>query len=202
MSESEKKDKVKKHPPQKEPKGSSEEIRLSKKEHEDLLGKISELEGIREQLLRSAADYENAKKRLQREKEDFVKFSQEGLIKNLLPIMDNFERALAHAGEDKEHNLDAVVKGIHLVLKQLLDLLKSQGLEKVETVGHPFDPHRHEAVAYVQEAGKEDEIVDEIEPGYTLHGRLLRAAKVRVRVSPAGTVRGFGASDEKPEEIT
>jgi len=116
--------------------------------------------------------------------------------------MDNFERALVHAGEDKEHNLKALVTGIHLVLKQMMDVLKAQGLEKIPALGSPFDPHVHEAIAYVQEDGKEDEVVDEIESGYLLNGRLLRAAKVRVRTHQAQTPQSSDGGEEKQEEIT
>jgi len=81
-------------------------------------------------------------------------------------------------------------------------VLKAQGLEKILAVGSPFDPHVHEAIGYVQEDGKEDEVVDEIEPGYLLNGRLLRAAKVRVRIHQAQTPQSSSGGEEKQEEIT
>src|SRR6185436_9919948 len=89
-----------------------DEVTLSKQEHEDLLKRLAEAESLRERLLLSAADFENAKKRLSRERDDFVKFSQENLIKDLLPVLDNFERALAHAGEGGETNLKSIVSGV------------------------------------------------------------------------------------------
>ncbi len=166
------------------------DITLSRQEYDELLRRLKELEDLRDRFLRGAADFENAKKRLARERDEFVKFSQENLLRDLLPVLDNFERALTHAGDSK----DPVISGIQRVFKQLSEILKNQGLVRVKTAGEIFDPARHEVVAFVSEEGREDEIIDEIEPGYFLHDRLLRAAKVRVRSSQA--------PKEKDEEIT
>lgn len=192
---------MKKEEPEQNPNAerNADEVILSKKEYEELQTRLKELEGMKEQLLRSAADFENAKKRLVRERDEFVKFSQENLIRNLLPILDNFERALSHTGETTGSNLKAVVTGVQMILKHLNEVMKSQGLTRIETLGKKFDPHLHETVGYVKEKGKEDEIVEEVEPGYQLHDRLLRAAKVKIRVSPSSSVH---ASEEKQEEIT
>lgn len=149
-------------------------------ELEQLRAKVAELEGMRERFVLSAADFENAKKRLIKDKEEFIKFSQESLLRDLLPVLDNFERALAHAS-NVEGAAKAVVTGIQMVFKQMTEILKTQGLKRITTVGEIFDPHKHEAVGYVDAPGKEHEIVEEVEAGYFLHDRLLRAAKVRVR---------------------
>ncbi|MBI3307521.1 MAG: nucleotide exchange factor GrpE [Candidatus Omnitrophica bacterium] len=185
---------------------SEDEVRIPREEYEKEQAKLKELEALKDQLLRSAADFENAKKRLARERDEFIRYSQENLIKSLLPILDNFERAMAHAapgGADIPPSLKGVLTGIEMVRKQLLEILKGQGLERIDALKHPFDPHRHEAVAYSHEPGKPDEVVEEIEPGYLLHGRLLRAAKVKIRV-PAehSSKKTPAASDEKEEEIT
>lgn len=156
---------------------------LSLKEHEELLARLRELEAMREKWLRSAADFDNAKKRLAREKEEYLKFSQENLIRSLLPVLDNFERALAH-GPSEKSGASGVLAGIEMVYKQLNEILKAQGLKRIKTVGEIFDPHAHEAVAFVQDEGRDHEIVEEVEAGYYLHDRLLRAPKVRVRNSP------------------
>ena len=166
---------------------------VPRKDYEELLGKFKELEELRDRFMRGAADFENAKKRLAREREEFLKFSQENLLRGLLPVLDNFERALSHAGDSK----DPVVAGIQMVFKQMSEILKNQGLSKIKTTGEIFDPARHEIVAFVPGEGREDEIVDEVEPGYFLHDRLLRAAKVRVRSSQTSKNR-----EEKAEEIT
>ncbi len=181
MSE-EKKEKASSH-------ARGDEVHLSRTEYEDLLARLKELEGMKDRFLHSAADFDNAKKRLMRERDEFVKFSQENLVRHILPVLDNFERALSHAramdsGKNTSDNLKGIVAGIEMVFKQLADILKKQGLVRQQTIGQLADPHQHEVVGHVHEEGKDDEIVEEIEPGYLLHDRLLRAAKVRVRQSP------------------
>ena len=170
---------------EKDPEMNSEEPQqettCSPKEYAELLQRLSELEAIKDRLQRGAADFENAKKRLAKEKDEFVKFSQESLFRELLPVLDNFERALAHADDPKDPQVKGLIAGIQMVFKQMNEILKSKGLRRLKTVGEIFDPHQHEAVGFVHESGREDEIVEEIEPGYFLHDRLLRAAKVRVR---------------------
>lgn len=166
--------------------GKEEKVTLSKEEHEKLLEQAKELETVRDKLLRTAADYENARKRLAKEREEFIRFSQEKLLRDLLPILDNFERALAHAEESDR----AVASGVQLIWKQLSDLLTAHGLKRLSSEGQPFDPHLHEAVDQIEEEGPEGIVVKEIVPGYLLHERVLRPAKVRIRVGP------------KEEEIT
>jgi molecular chaperone GrpE len=185
-----------------------DKIEVPAQEYEDLKKKVAELEGLREKFLLAAADYENAKKRNAREKEDFIKFSQERILRDLLPALDNFERAVGHANtasakasgyEDLRQNLKTVISGVERVHKQLIDILKIYGLKRIETADQMFNPHFHEVVAHVPEEGKEDQIVDELEPGFMLHDRLLRAAKVRVRVSPR---QETPVPEEKQDEIT
>lgn len=155
---------------------------ISPEEAEQLRAKLAELEGMRERLLLSAADFENAKRRLAKEREEFAKFSQENLLRDLIPVLDNFERAISHGAQVKlEGPAKSVVMGIEMVLKQMNEILKGQGLKRLTTVGQLFDPHQHEAVAHIQGEGRDNEIIEETEPGYALHDRLLRAAKVKVR---------------------
>jgi molecular chaperone GrpE len=163
----------------------SDEVTLPKQDYEELLKRVAELDSLKDRLLHSAADFENAKKRLTRERDEYVKFSQENLIRDLLPVLDNFERALAHAGEGDSANSKGIVAGVEMVRKQLFDALKNQGLKRLQAVGEVFDPHEHEAVGFVHEPGPENIIVEEVQPGYRLHDRLLRAAKVRIRTIPA-----------------
>lgn len=176
------------------------ENNLTSEEIEQLRTKAAELETLRERLLLSAADFENAKKRLAKERDDFAKFSQESLLRDLLPVMDNFERALSHASKTSlEGPAKSVVMGIEMVFKQMSEILKNQGLKRQETVNQLFDPHLHEAIGFDQSEGRDNEITAEIESGYMLYDRLLRAAKVRVRhlEHPKS-----GAAEEKTEELT
>ncbi len=178
------------------PPAEAADVTLSGADYQNLMKRLEELEGMREKLMRSAADFENAKKRLARERDDFVKFNQESFIRTLLPVLDNFERALVHAQSQQQtalqdspeaQTLKSLISGIQMVHKQLLDSLKNQGLTRMQTLGAPFDPHKHEAIAHVPEEGPEDVVLNEVEAGYMLHDRLLRAAKVTVRVAPASS---------------
>ncbi len=173
----------------------SDSVTLSKDEHQKLLDQANELESMRERTLRTAADYDNAKKRLGKEREEFIRFSQEKLLKDLLPVLDNFERALAHS-ESVDKN---VALGVQMIWKQLLDALTAQGLKRQSSLGLPFDPHLHDAIDEVEEEGPEGVIVSEVLSGYLLHDRVLRPAKVRVRVRPRD--KSF-QTEEKEEELT
>jgi len=167
-------------------------VTLSKEEHEKLLNQAKELETIREQLLRSAADYDNARKRLAKEREEFIRFGQEKLLRDLLPILDNFERAFSHwEGADTADK--SMAAGIQLIWKQLLDVLSRHGLKRFSSEGQVFDPHLHEAVDQVEEEGPEGVVVKEIVSGYYLNDRVFRPAKVRIRVKN---------KQEKEEELT
>jgi molecular chaperone GrpE len=179
-------------------------VTLSKADYEALLARVKELEGAKEQLLRSAADFDNAKKRLTREREEFLKFGQENLIRNILPILDNFHRALDHATEEgQQKSLAGLVTGIQMIFKQLQDTLQNQGLKKLEGLNQKFDPHMHEAVGYVHDGGQEDTVAEELEAGYQLHDRLLRPAKVRVRMAQPPSVQSSEKEcGDKPETIT
>lgn len=166
------------------------QVSVSKEEHHKLLEQAKELEAMRDKLLRSAADYDNARKRLSREREEFVRFSQERLLGDLLPILDNFERAFGHfEAADK-----SIVDGVQLIWKQLLDILSAHGLKRFSSEGQVFDPHLHEAVDQLEEEGPEGVVVKEMTSGYFLHDRVLRPAKVKIRV------RKKSAEDRKAEE--
>ena len=155
-----------------------------------------ELEQLREdvkrlndQYLRTLAEFENTKKRLHREKEEFLKYAAETVIRGLLPIVDSLDQALVAV--DKQADADAVVKGVHLIHRQLLGLLKQEGVKRIPTVGEPFDPHQHEAVAQV-EAGDgmaDGIIVEEVQVGYTMHGKVIRPAMVKVATTATSDKR-------------
>jgi len=175
---------------------NQEEVRMPKAEFEQLLKKIQELEALKEQMVRSAADYENAKKRMSKEREEYFKYALEGFFYELLPVLDNFERALVHQTDDPAQK--SVWSGIELIRKQLSEALKIQGLTRIETLKKPFDPHFHEAIEEIVSAVEPDHAVaEELVAGYLLNGRLLRPAKVKVFVREKSV-----SEDEKIEEIT
>ena len=134
----------------------------------------------KDQYLRTLAEFDNAKKRLHREKEEFVKYASETMIRELLPIVDSLDQALVAV--DKQADPQAVIKGVHLIYRQLLGLLEKEGVKRIPTVGERFDPHKHEAVAQVEtDDGKAEEtVVEEVQVGYTMHGKVIRPAIVKV----------------------
>lgn len=137
-----------------------------------------------DRLLRVAADFENYKKRAARDKEDWMKFANEDLIKSILPFIDNLERAVDHA--EKVADTGVLIEGINLTLQQIHRTLNRFGLASFESVGKPFDPSRHEAMLVVETDQHEpDQVVEEFQRGYLLNERLLRPATVSVSKSPS-----------------
>ena len=134
---------------------------------------------IRDQLLRTAADYDNFRKRTRRELDDAQKRGREELLRELLPVFDNLERAVVHAGQASDAK--AVADGVGMVLKQFGDTLARIGIKRVPTVGAPFDPMVHEAIQQLEtDEHPPGTIVAEVQPGYIVGDKLLRAAMVVV----------------------
>ena len=127
--------------------------------------------------LRLQADFENFRRRTRQEKEELAAVVTQNLLKDLLPFLDNFERALAAGGND-EGGLRA---GVEMMYKQLVEALKKEGLEYIETKDKPFDPNFHQAVMRVEDSEKEDgTIVAELQKGYMVKGRVIRPSMVQV----------------------
>jgi molecular chaperone GrpE len=160
----------------------------------ELIEKINALKGLSEKnydlYVRSQAEMENMKKRFRREKEDWFKYSNETLIKEILPIMDNLERALCHA--TGETALPTLKEGVELTLRGLKTALGKCGLEEVKAEGETFDPGLHEAVFHADDDNAEPgKVVKEIQKGYLLNKRLIRPAMVSVsKRRPSETSEG------------
>lgn len=155
---------------------------------DELLEKLDEARRISDQnydlYVRSQAEMENLRKRQKREKEDWLKYANETLIKELLPSLDNLEKALAHV--NSEHADDALRQGVALTFKGLKDALAKSGLVEVSARGEPFDPSYHEAVSQIEDSRVEPgTIVEELQRGYLLNNRLIRPAMVVVSKSPS-----------------
>lgn len=155
-------------------------------ELENSKAKLTELTQISQQAL---ADLQNFKKRTEEEKIKFVAFANATLISDLLPILDNIDRAMTHLPEDPSAKEWA--NGIMAVLKQLEEALKARGLEYIATTGQTFDPAHHEAL--MTEPGPKDQVIKEIEKGYKISDRVLRRAKVTVGNTATPS------TDKKPE---
>ena len=128
-----------------------------------------------------AAEMDNYRKRMEREKESLIKFGNERVLSDLIQVMDNFERTIEMLKHDEDPKIKNIVTGIDMVQKQFTDTLAKHGLTTVQAVGKDFDPNFHEALAqeYV-EGAKPNQVIREFQKGYTLNGRLLRASKVVV----------------------
>jgi molecular chaperone GrpE len=132
-----------------------------------------------DRLLRKTAEFDNYRKRVERERRDTIELAAADLIRELLPIVDDFERALqAEAGTG---GAEAYRQGVEIIHRQLLDVLKRRGVEPIEAVGADFDPHYHQAVTHEASPGHRDgEVIAEFRRGYMLGDRLLRPAMVKV----------------------
>jgi molecular chaperone GrpE len=133
---------------------------------------------LKDRYMRTLADFENYRKRADREKADFYKFALQGVLKELLPVLDNFDRALDHAEDGDDFH-----KGVALIYKQLLDTLKKHGVAPIDESGVKFNPNIHEAVMREEDPSVPSQTVTAIlQKGYSLHDRLLRPAMVKVAV--------------------
>ncbi len=142
----------------------------------------ADLEELRQTLLRRQADFDNYRKRIEKERFEDAKRATARLVEGLIPVIDGFEHALAAHREAEYENYR---KGFELIYKQLLDHLAKLGVERLDPVGKPFDPHLHQAVDRAETKDLDDgTILQVFQPGYVFHGRVLRPAMVRVAVHP------------------
>jgi len=149
------------------------------------VAKISgELNELRQTLMRRQADFDNYRKRIEKERADDAKRATARVIENLIPIIDGFEQALAAHREAEYENYR---RGFELIYKQLIDNVTRLGVERTDPLGKQFDPHLHQAMDRTETVDQEDgTILQVFQPGYVFHGRVLRPAMVRVAVHPGG----------------
>jgi molecular chaperone GrpE len=139
-----------------------------------------EKNGLNDRLLRLRAEFDNYRRREEQTRSDYLKFAGMDAVREILPIVDDFERALKVETADREY-----ARGVELIYQRMLDSLKKMGLEPIETEGRTFDPNLHQAVERVQTDEAEDQtILGEFQRGYNFKGKLLRPAMVRVAVRP------------------
>jgi molecular chaperone GrpE len=155
--------------------------------------KDKEIAELKDKYLRTLADSENTRKRIRQQADESVRIQRESILRDLLPIIDNLERAHAAAREGTDPK--TVIDGVEMIVKALLDFLRAQGVTPVASVGQAFDPSRHEAVDHVaSEAHPHNTVIDEFHRGYLIGERTLRPARVSVAknaaTNPGGRSRG------------
>jgi len=160
-----------------------EETPAEGKTYQDLKERVEKLEQEKAELInlsqRVQADFDNFRRRTRGEKEELIKYASEDLITKLLPVLDNFERALAAAKDQSEGK--SYYEGVEMIYRQFYQVLSNEGLEVVESLGCPFDPNCHEAVMLVEkEDTPKDTVVEELQKGYRLKGKLIRPSMVKV----------------------
>jgi len=188
----------------KEKTGEQKEPELSKKELEELRQQLNDLQREKDELFaklqRVSADYANFQKRAPKQISDTIAYEKENIIKTFLPVLDNFEHTLQN--EQSAENTEAFVKGVRIIYDQMLDILKSHGIEQIKSLGEKFDPALHEAMLQKTEHEEQDNIVlEEFQKGYKLNGRVIRPSKVIVNKLPIDVpVEQKEQTEQKPEE--
>lgn len=176
--------------PTDEPTQAAEEGQQVETDIQGLFDQVQKLtderDQLRDQVLRAMADFKNFRARVEAEKRTAMKFASEKLATDLLPVLDNFERTVAHL--DQGASVEAMRGGIAAVERQFRSVLEAQGIRRIESVGQPFDTERHEALGFQEsEEHEEGHVAGEIEPGYTMHEKVIRPARVRVAQKPSTT---------------
>lgn len=157
---------------------SSESSELS--EHEQELAALKQaLEEQKDRNLRLQAEFDNFRRRTRQEKEEFAKYASSKLIEQLLPVLDNFERAMDSSNSSQD--FESLKKGIEMVMRQMKQVMEEEGLQEIEAVGQPFNPEFHQAVMQVEsDEHEEGMIVEELQKGYKLKEKVLRPSMVKV----------------------
>jgi molecular chaperone GrpE len=141
---------------------------------------LAEKTDLQDRLLRQRAEFDNYRRRAEGARSEYLQYAAMDLVREILPVLDDFERALKHETADQDY-----AKGVELIYQRLSEILKKQGLEPLETAGRQFDPNKHQAVQRVEtDAAQDQGILDEFQKGYNFRGKLLRPAMVKVAVKP------------------
>lgn len=154
-----------------------------------------EIAELRDRSIRTLADFDNYRKRIERERRDERRFAALETYRRVLDVVDNLERALGAGGSAED-----LKTGVEMILRQIQELLRSGGVNRVPAVGQPFDPNVHEAVARFEDSEVEEPTVsDEMQAGYRMHERLIRPAIVRVAMPPESDTTDPAGGDDEPE---
>ncbi len=154
-------------------------IQVEKNMEKEMEALKEQLEEERDRCLRLNAEFENLRKRTQKEKEEFVKYANEKLILELIDIMESFERGLANANQSND--IDKLIQGMELIYKQFKNVLEKNGLVPIKSLGEKFDPYKHEAMMQTPtDECEENTVLEEFARGYMLNSKVIRYSKVRV----------------------
>ncbi len=152
---------------------------------------------LKDQLLRKTADFENFRKRMLREKEEAIRYANGALLSDILPILDDFERAIQSSEESRD--FDSFHEGVTMIEKRLVSTLeRNWGLKRFASIGDEFDPDRHQAIALEESEHDTSVVLEDYQKGYLLHDRVLRPARVKVSKPAAGNTES-NASDNREE---
>lgn len=158
---------------------------LNSQQIEELKAQAAKAAEHWERLVRNTADFDNYKKRAARERQDAIKYANEALMQKLLPVLDNFEAALAAVQSSNQESAQSLLTGVSMIQQQLKSILTESGLEEIEAQGKPFDPNFHEAVSQAESPEHpEGHVMQQLRRGYRLRDRLLRPATVIVSKGP------------------
>lgn len=139
----------------------------------------TEIKGLNDRLIRMQADYDNFRRRTKQEKEVAAKYKAQNLIEEIIPAIDNFDRALGVKAESEEAKV--ILQGMEMIYRQLADALKNEGLEVIKSVGQSFDPHYHQAVLQVEtDEFESNHVIEELQKGYLLKDRVIRPSMVKI----------------------
>jgi molecular chaperone GrpE len=168
---------------------ATEEASLVAELQQALVAKAEEVKSLNDKYLRLAAEFDNYKRLIQRDQRDQIRFGNESLLKELLPVVDNLERAIKSSREGG--STDVLIQGVELTLKQLTGALTRFHVTPIQTIGQLFDPATHQSVTSVaSKKVPEQHVVEEFQRGYLLHDRILRAAMVSVSTGRANGAPG------------
>lgn len=152
-------------------------VMLTESEHERLLNEAAQL---KDKYIRIYAEFENARKRMDRERQEFIKYANEGLIAEFLNILDNLERSV-EAAQAKHEDYAAFLQGVEMIMAQIHEMLKKNSVRPIDAKGRMFDPHCHEILMQEESEGVEEgTVLEEFQRGYTLGDRVIRTSKVKV----------------------
>ncbi|MDD5155718.1 MAG: nucleotide exchange factor GrpE [Candidatus Omnitrophica bacterium] len=155
-------------------------VTLDESEYLQLKEEAAKAKEYWDRLLRLQADFENTRKRLDRDKQEFMRFANEGLIMELLNVLDDLERTVELA-QTKHEDLPTFLKGVEMVLAHLYEMLKEHGIKPIEAKGKIFDPNYHEALMQAENNElPEHTVIEEMQKGYTLNGKVIRTTKAKV----------------------